>query len=253
MPAPFPHADVQKVLDAFVDEEGRVEYVSLKWADEPLRRYLAMAAKVAPKDGADDAHFPDADHRLAYWINVYNAAVLAAVCRFYPIQRPDEVRGLFTRVTFRIGGSPMSLDGIEAAMRRQFPYSWRAGFALCRATTGSPKLADSVYPPKRLAHRLEEQFSKYLETDEAAMPDAERKVLKLSPVFEKYAEPMRAEVRQVLGIVDPSLRDVLRRHADARLSHRVALGEGYTIRFEADGKLNDRDYDQLVWTSKDPK
>ncbi len=247
---PFSHADLQKILDVFVDEDGRVEYVSLKWADEPLRRYLAMAAKVAPKEGVKDAHFPDANHRLAYWINVYNAATLAAVRRFYPIERVDEMDGLFTDVTFTIGGRRMSLERIEREMQRRFPYQWRAGFALCRASAGSPKLRESVYQPVLLAGQIEEQFADFLDTDHAVDFDAETKTLKLSPVFEKYAAPMRDEARRVLKINSPTMRDVLRGHADAKLSHRISLAVGYRIRFMADPQLNDRDYEQITWSAK---
>jgi hypothetical protein len=254
---PFSHADLQWVLKHFVREDKdapdltRVEYASLKWADLPLRRYLAAAAKAAPADGVDDAHFPDANCRLAYWINVYNAAVLEAVCRFYPLKRLDELDGFFTGVTFTIGGRRMTLDGIEAELRRQFPYEWKAGFALCRGTLGSPPLRQGVYDPDVLAEQLDEQFRQFLKTDNAILADAEHRVLRLSPVFETCFAPMAAEVRRALKIEQPTVRDVLRMHADPVEAHRISLGDGYRVRYAMDMQLNDRDYEKIDWSFRD--
>jgi hypothetical protein len=253
VPKPFSHDDLQMILRRFLSvetdeltEEHVVEYVSLKWADGPLRRYLAMAAKVAPGE-ADDEYFPDANHRLAYWINVYNAAVLAAVCRHYPIDGPADVGGLFSGVRFTIGGRWRTLDQIEDAMRRQFPSQWRAGFALCRATRGSPPLRLAVYDPQSLTDQLDAQFRVFLPTDDALRVDAERKALVLSPVFRRYAEPMRHEARRAWKLSEPSLLDAVRLHADATVSYRIALASGYRVRFEAEEALNDRDYEKLLW------
>jgi hypothetical protein len=136
-------------------------------------------------------------------------------------------------------------------MRRQFPAVWKAGFALCRGTVGSPPLGELVYEPVVLADQLDEQFREFLKTDAAISLDAEHRTLLLSPVFEKYFEPMAEEAGRAMRIEHPGVRDVLRLHAEAIASYRLSLGAGYRVRYGMDMTLNDRDYEKIDWSYRD--
>src|SRR5437870_13676452 len=76
--------------------------------------------------------FPPPEHALAYWINAYNAFVLAAVIEEYPIRSVWKVRDgqFFVWARHRAGGVLLSLNDIEHRILRGRFREPRIHFAL---------------------------------------------------------------------------------------------------------------------------
>lgn len=87
---PFSHELFDRLLSRVVDDEGRVDYTSLKQAPRELGAYYRLLSQVSP-----DSHphrFSHRDDRLTYWINASNAAVMRTVLEYYPITTVSEVK-----------------------------------------------------------------------------------------------------------------------------------------------------------------
>src|SRR5215813_7127238 len=123
-PAAPDTAAFDAVLKRHVTESGTVRYGALRADLAPLSRFVEQIGAVSPD--SHPALFPTRAHRLAYWINAYNALVIWAMALDYP-EKKDRLGSqagqdqFFHRTTFRIGGRNRTLDDIETnAMRNQF-------------------------------------------------------------------------------------------------------------------------------------
>lgn len=87
------------VLLAEVVEMPGVDYAALQERRDALDAYIATlgTTSLATLEAASS------DARLAFWINAYNACMLALVVEHYPIQKRG---GLFSRITNAVAGRP---------------------------------------------------------------------------------------------------------------------------------------------------
>src|SRR5438067_731657 len=76
---------LQSVLQKYVLADGTVRYGDLKKDMSPLEQYVKQVAEVSPDSNPE--LFPSRDAKLAYWIDAYNALVLASFTQDYPEKR----------------------------------------------------------------------------------------------------------------------------------------------------------------------
>lgn len=164
------HRKLGAVLEARV-VEGRVDYAALAADRARLDAYLAELA--AP--GADEFAAWSSEQRLAYWLNAYNAFVLATVVEHYPIVGRTlvglafprgsiwQIKGVWKGITHRVaGGREVSLDEIENQIIRKEFDDPRIHFALVCASLGCPDLTPEPYRADRLDEQLEERTRAFL-------------------------------------------------------------------------------------------
>ena len=147
-PTAFSHASFGSVLGRFVDDNGRVDYSALQQDSVDLDYYYALIAQVSPDSHPD--LFPTNEDKLAYWINAYNATVMSAVVRAYPISEVGDVgiptmkAGFFLLQNIHIGGARTNLYHLEnKVIRRRFPDP-RIHFALNCASASCPTLRNRI-------------------------------------------------------------------------------------------------------------
>lgn len=247
----FSHALLDRVLGRFVDEAGRVDYAALAADREALDRYAAALAAVSP-----DSHpgrFPDAKHRLAYWINAYNASVLRAVLQHRPLGSVLEVRppwlvrwprgaGFFLLRT-HLGGRGVSLYGLENRVIRERFDDPRIHFALNCASGGCPRLPRRAFHGESLDAELERETRRFLAEARNLRIDPDAREIALSAIFEWYERDFQhtAPASTEAPGEHAALRGFLARHLpDERRAELEACGH-CRIRFlEYDWSLNDR-------------
>jgi hypothetical protein len=108
--------------------------------------------------------------QLAYWINLYNAAVVRTVLDHYPvasIQDIDTSPGLFANGPWkapaaRVLGQPLSLDDIEHGVIRPVWQDARIHYALNCAALGCANLRAEAYRGARLEAQLDDQARTYV-------------------------------------------------------------------------------------------
>jgi hypothetical protein len=253
--APFTHAELDLVLKQFVDADGLVDYGALKAEPLHLERYYYLLARYSPDSHPE--YFPADADRLAYWLNAYNAGVLTAVIRHYPIASVADVAapipfrfvtprlaGFFRFQRIELGGRGRSLAGLEKRVRKRFDDP-RAHFVLTCAAMGCPRLRRHAFAAARLDEELERASGEFLGAERNVRVDDAARAVYLSEIFDRYEKDfVRGAEREGAtrsGSGEPTVLDYLVRHAPADTAAALERAAGYEIRFTPfDWRLNDR-------------
>ena len=106
----------------FIDSErGVVDYGSIR-RSEGFERYKDLSRGLRTFDLSS---LKDRDQRLAFWINIYNTAVIDGVITLGIKQSVREFSRFFDRVTYEIGEFPFTLNEMEHGIlrgNRRHPY-----------------------------------------------------------------------------------------------------------------------------------
>jgi hypothetical protein len=107
-----------KFIDA---ERGVVRYQSIPGSQE-LQRYKDLTRELRTFDLRS---LKERGQRLAFWINIYNTAVIHGVIELSLERSVKECPGFFDRITYEIGGFRFSLNEMEHGLlrgNRRHPY-----------------------------------------------------------------------------------------------------------------------------------
>ncbi|MFQ5796271.1 MAG: DUF547 domain-containing protein [Candidatus Bipolaricaulia bacterium] len=216
----FDHQLFTKVLQEFVDDHGCVNYAALKTNSEQFDHYLEQLAEASPESHPE--RFPAPEDQLAYWINAYNAFVIAGVLEKYPIRSVlfVDFGRFFKRHRYVAGGKRYSLDEIEHQILRARFDEARVHFVLNCGAGSCPMLPHQAYEPHQLKQRLDEATHQFLSQDQNLRIDHERRTIYLSRILTRYAEDFAREeeadnekvavirfVAHYLGIDPQEIRD----------------------------------------------
>lgn len=220
------------VLDRYVDG-GLVRYGLLFTENPPdWRRYLEWLESAHPESMS-------VDERRAFWINAYNARVIAGVLERYPIDSVRDVgmfggrfRGFFGRREHPVAGKLRTLDEIEKEILFAPPLrDPRIHFALNCAALSCPKLRSEPYEASRLDTQLDFQARTFLNGPEGHRIDPTARVLHVSRILDWYRE----DFERAAG----SLREYLVRHLTGDAA-AAARDPAWKIEFlDYDWSLND--------------
>jgi hypothetical protein len=151
------HRPLDQILDVNV-RDGFVYYRALRGERGRLDRY-ASSLNVA---AATYEAWPR-EHKMAFWVNAYNAFVLQTVINHYPIRGrsatyPEnsirQIPGAFEQTRHRAAGRSVTLDEIEKKILPEFKEP-RLSLALGRGAIGSGRLRSEAYAGARLAQQLD--------------------------------------------------------------------------------------------------
>jgi hypothetical protein len=106
----------------FIDtEKGVVRYHAIKGSAE-FDRYKDLTRGLR---AFDPRSLKEKEKRLAFWINIYNTAVIHGVIELGLERSVKDFRGFFDRITYEIGGFLFSLNDMEHGIlrgNRRHPY-----------------------------------------------------------------------------------------------------------------------------------
>jgi hypothetical protein len=181
----FPYDDWAAVLAAHVDGNGRVDYAALSKSRTQLDQFVAMLGAVGPK--SRPSLFPTKAHRLAYWINAYNACTMHLVLEHWPLESVGDIKTEFFYWTeYVVDGEERSLYAIENDVVRKEFAEPRIHFALNCASAGCPRLPAEPFLPNTLESQLARETKRFLnEERNVQMNDG---TLTLSKIFEWYED-----------------------------------------------------------------
>ena len=210
---------------------GLVNYTALTRDPRCLDDYLASTASVC-REQFDQWSRED---RLAFLINVYNAATLQLVRNNYPVSSIRKIGGLFTSPwkirSVRLWGDQWTLDQLEHDILRKEYKEPRLHFALVCAARGCPPLRTTAYVGSTLNEALDEQGRLFFAQSAKNRVDADHGILWLSPIFDWYGKDFLVD--------DKSLPQVLSRWmspSDAAVVNSRELKVRFT---DYDWSLND--------------
>lgn len=210
----FDHSAWDGLLRRHVEGNGRglVDYVGFSTERPALDAYLKSLAAARPGDWSEP-------ERLAFWLNAYNAWMVALVLDHYPIRGDDpthpaasvmQVDGIFKEKKGRFAGRLLSLDEIEHEIIRERFDEPRIHAALVCAAASCPALRAEAYTAERLAGQLDSQLLDFLETPGKNEFELAAGVARLSRIFQWFAEDFADSPGQT-----PALKRAAGEHAGA--------------------------------------
>ncbi|KHE92403.1 MAG: DUF547 domain-containing protein [Candidatus Scalindua rubra] len=178
-----PDAIFDRILNRYVSEDGLVDYKGLK-KDNEIKKYIEYLSDTDPRS------LPSDKHRMAFWINVYNAFVIKGVLEEYPIKSVRDVGWLpdsfFKRKKFEIKLGEITLQVLENEKLREAFREPRIHFAINCASMSCPKLLTEAYKAEKLEEQLEAQAVSFINDRSRNYLDRENSVLYLSHIFKWY-------------------------------------------------------------------
>jgi len=140
-----------ELLQTHVDSEGQVDYASWKSSEEDVEKLESYLGKVAEAD--PEGH--DRSERLAFYLNAYNATVIASILDHWPTDSPQSIKGFFKVKTHKVAGTSMTLDELEHELIRPEFGEPRIHFVLVCAAKSCPRLQRRALTSSNLESTLE--------------------------------------------------------------------------------------------------
>ena len=180
------------LLEAFVSEDG-VRYAAWRSdtaSTEALDRFLEEAAGV-------DVGALGPDARKAFYLNLYNAAMLQAVLDRYPLDSVKQIGPepfwIFGHPFIEQGGRTLSLDDVEKGILLEEFADPRIHFAVNCASESCPALRSEPYRAEELDAQLDAQARQFARSSHAAIISEAEEAVAFSKLFDWYADDFGVE------------------------------------------------------------
>lgn len=182
----FDHSLFDALLKKHV-KDGLVNYDGFKAAPE-FRTYLASLDRVRVEK-------LDANERLAFWINAYNAFTIELINKYnerQSIRNINKTLGLSLKGPWRepivlVGGIKRHLDNVEHDIIRKQWKEPRIHFALVCAAIGCPPLRSEAYTGASLDAQLDDQARAFLlRSPQKNRVDVVKRIVYGSPIYTSY-------------------------------------------------------------------
>jgi len=188
--------------------DGLVDYPELA-KDKSFQAYIDQIQSIAPQQ------LPTPNHRLAFWINTYNALAIQGIITG---SSPATLTGRYTFFvgdTYRVGGASLNLYDLEHDLLIPRFMEPRIHFAIVCASQSCPKLQSQAYTPENLAHQLTSAARQFINDPTRNRFDRQRRIAYLSKIFEWFSEDFANHSGSLLAYVaqfvaDPNLAADLR-------------------------------------------
>ena len=161
-------------------KDGLVDYKAINNNPDQLNQLLDLANTITVNKEQEAAY-------KAFWINVYNLAVIDGIVQNYPVDSPLTINGFFDKQTVKAAGKEITLNEIEhTLLRGNFNNEPRFHFVLVCAGIGCPPLINEAYFPETLDKQLQRQTS--IAVNNPNFIKVKGKKVLLSQIFEWYKE-----------------------------------------------------------------
>lgn len=238
------YAGYDSLLKQYVTD-GRVDYKGLKTDPNALDRYTDSAA------GVPEEQFNSwtESQRLAFLINLYNAATLKLIVDHYPVKSIKDIGSLFKgpwdQPVVRLYGKTITLNHLEHNILRKQYSEPRIHMALVCAAKSCPQLRSEAYTTEKLDEQLNDQSRQYLVSPAGLNVDRKKKVAYFSSIFKWYGEDFVAKYSPTTGFacLDKTERAVVNFCSAYLISADrdfLATG-GYSVKYlDYDWSLNEK-------------
>jgi len=203
----FTHGDLSAVLATVVAADGTVDYAALRATPGPLDAYLGQLRAVSPATAPH--RFKTDDDRLAYYLNAYNAFMLATVrdhCPLTDVQSAYVGGGLFWRVSFLMGEERTTLSDLESErIRGVMQKRGAVHFAVVKGAKGFPALPTVAYEGDTIEAQLEALAQRVVADERFVKRDGD--VLVVSRLFEWYLADFSGDPIAWIKVRKPDLAE----------------------------------------------
>jgi hypothetical protein len=179
--------------------EGSVDYKRMQESGDirPLMDFIAQP----------DLSFESSNQKKAYYINVYNIAVIDRVLDYYPTSSVMKHPGFFEQPAFNFGGTKMSLNRFEKEIIFESFPDPRLHFVLVCAAHSCPALASFAFKSELLEAQLNGQLRSALQS-RRILDSLDSKVM-ISKLFDWYATDFGGSKEAILQFINTYLETPL--------------------------------------------
>ncbi len=198
-PDAFTHRTFHEVLKRHVND-GFVDYRTLA-SDASFAAYLGDLQRIAPQQ------LPTPNHRLAFWINAYNALAIQGIIGGYS---PLTFSGRYTYFidqNYNIGGKHLNLYNLERKILIPVFQEPRIHFAIVCASQSCPKLQSWAYTPETINHQLTLSAKQFINDPSRNHFDSKNKIAYLSQIFDWFEEDFINHSGSLLKYVSQFIQD----------------------------------------------
>ena len=181
------YSDYEKLLETYVTEDG-VCYAAWSENEDDV---TVLNAFVEHLGQVDFNALPEAE-QIAFYINLYNAAMLKIVLENYPIESVTKIGilpfSVFKKDQIQLGDGKVSLDEIEKGILLNKYFDPRIHFAVNCASESCPPLRTEPFTGSQLEEQLKEQTELFAESKRAVRIDEANRNIAYSELFKWYAD-----------------------------------------------------------------
>lgn len=175
----------ETVLEAYVDENGLVDYSALQESRQSLDKFNGAIATV---DDEIYSSWTEAE-QIAFWVNAYNSITLASIVNQEPIKASiKDIPGVWRFTKHPVQEKSLTLDNIEHQTLRANFNEPRIHAALVCAALSCPPLRGEPYRGAVLDAQLDDQVEQFLAKPDGLRIDKTAGVVYLSHIFKWFGE-----------------------------------------------------------------
>ena len=178
------HSAWNNLLKKHVDTKGNVNYQNFKSDSKALEDYLDYLEKSVPGENSD------LNERLAYYINLYNAATVKLILDNYPVKSIKDLNNPWDTKWVKVGSETLSLGHIEHKILRKMDEP-RIHFAINCASFSCPRLLNEAFVAPKLQSQLQQVAHDFINDSTRNILSKDR--LQLSNIFKWYKKDFTAQ------------------------------------------------------------
>ncbi|GMN07754.1 hypothetical protein MTsPCn5_31430 [Croceitalea sp. MTPC5] len=199
------HKTWDQLLQKYVDNDGNVAYGSFKKDILELSAYLDLLANNAPTSNWSK------NEKLAYYINLYNAATVKLILDNYPTKSIKDIKRPWGRDIVKIGDDLVSLGHIEHKVLRKMNEP-RIHFAINCASYSCPKLVNRAFTATEMEGQLKTATKDFI--NDTTRNQFSANEAKLSEIFKWYKGDFTT---------NGSLKDYINRYLDEPMTSETKI------------------------------
>jgi Protein of unknown function, DUF547 len=197
-PKPKPLDAYDALLKAYVSG-GKVDYAGFKKERAQLDDFLSFVAKAS------------SSQKLAFWINAYNAAVIAALLDEGLPKKVTNVSGFFDAKKYTFAGKKMTLNELENKIRADFKDP-RIHFALNCGARSCPPLPAKAFRDSSLDKTLNDLTSKFL-NGSGVKVDEVKKEIQVTMLMNWYGDDFKEKEGSVEAYLKKWVTETIKKAA----------------------------------------
>lgn len=186
----FDHSTWDQFLKKFVSEYGEVNYAAVKANPALLNRYVEELRSAA--EGYDAQHWPlngwPREEQLAFWLNAYHAGVVLRVIQNYPLRSINDISGVWTAPTLKIGVRNFSLNDIRSNELIQAFRDEKIHMVLSCSARSCPPFPREAFAATRVEGQLFMMTNQRIQDERFVRIDLKKKRVLLSRIFNWYGD-----------------------------------------------------------------
>lgn len=198
------HSAWQSLLDKYVNDFGDVNYKGFLTSLPNLDQYLRYLSENSPERDWSK------NKKLAYYINLYNAATVKLILNNYPTQSIKDLKNPWGKSWIQTGDGVLSLGDIEHKILRKMKEP-RIHFAINCASFSCPKLSNQAFTEDHMEKQLAEATKSFIQDPSKNIISKQR--LRLSSIFKWYKKDF-TDNGSVIEYIQPYISIKLDNKAD---------------------------------------